>query len=332
MKDEIQRAEQSAPFQKMMQTTVGNTINQGAVTIESERAIAEARGQMQLAKMFPRDLHAANAELMDACKLPSLAQVAFYSVPRGGGKVSGPSIRIAEEIARVWGNIEYGHRELSRGEGKSEIEVYAWDKQTNARTSRQMTVMHIIDTREGPKKMRDQKEIDDKIANVASKQLRGRILALLPKWLVESALEECRKTLAGDNTLPLSERVRRMTTAFAQFGVTNAQLEKYIGHKLDEVNTDELVELVGVFNAIREGAKAADYFAPTEAVTAASITEQALSRARKPRAQPAAAPAEVETREYADGTTATGVAPLPEHSPAEQERAEESAGAAADVF
>jgi hypothetical protein len=327
MKELTQRPEQDTAFQKMLATSASN-VNAGAVAIESERAIAEARGQMQLAKMFPRDLHAANAELMDACKLPSLAQVAFYSVPRGSKSVSGPSIRIAEEIARVWGNIEYGHRELSRGDGKSEIEVFAWDKQTNARTSRQMTVMHVVDTRDGPKKMRDQKEIDDKIANVASKQLRGRILALLPKWLVEAALEECRKTLAGDNTLPLSERVRRMTTAFAQFGVTNAQLEKYVGHKLEEVNSDELIELVGVFNAMKEGAKAADYFTPTANDTAEELTKAAIQRARKP----APAALVVETREYADGTSATGVAPLPEQSPAEQEAAPEATEEVREFF
>jgi len=110
----------------------------------------------------------------------------------------------------------------------------------------------------------------------------------MPKWLVEAALDECRKTLAGDNTMPLSERVRRMTAAFSQFGVTQAQLEKYVGHKLEEVNQDELVELLGVFNAIRDGAKVTDYFGTTESDAAKDITKAAIERAaRKPRAIPA---------------------------------------------
>lgn len=246
----------------------GHGMNVGAVAIESERAIAEARGQMQLAKMFPRDLQSAYAELMDACKLSALAEVAFYNVPQGGGKVSGPSIRLAEEVARVYGNFEYGHRELSRQEagpgpkdfGKSEVEVYAWDKEKNNRSIRQITVFHVLDTRDGPRKLRDQKDIDNKIANVASKQVRGRILALMPKWMVEAAIQECRKTLAGNNDVPLSDRVRRMTQAFAKFGVSAEHLENHLGHKLDAILADELVDLQGIFNAIKEGVPPSEYF------------------------------------------------------------------------
>lgn len=279
-------------------------INSGSVEIESQRAIAEAQGQLILAKRFPRDLNAAYAELMDSCKLQALARVAFYSVPRGKGQVSGPSIRLAEEIARVFGNFEFGHRELSRTDGKSEIEVYAWDKEKNNRSIRQITVMHTIDTQQGPRKLRDQKDIDDRIANVASKQARGRILALMPKWLVESAIEECKKTLAGTNSEPIAVRVRKMTQGFAAFGVNPDHLERYLGHKLDDTTLDELVELIGVFNAIKDGAKAGEYFEaasgpdlPTVPPAGPQITPPAndnaphpaaARRQRQPREQPPA--------------------------------------------
>lgn len=235
--------------------------NVGAVAIEQERAIAEARGQMQLAKMFPRDLNAAYAELMSACKIPGLASVAFYNVPRAGGTVSGPSIRLAEEIARCYGNFEYGHRELSRDAEKSEVEVYAWDKEKNNYSKRQLTVMHVRDTKQGQQKLRDQKDIDDKIANVASKQVRGRILALLPKFMVEDAIQQCRATLAGNSQEPIESRVRKMTQAFAVFGVTVEMLQQHIGHPLASVTADELVDLTGVYNSIRDGGiKASEFF------------------------------------------------------------------------
>lgn len=281
--------------------------NHGAVAIEQERAIAEVQGQLILAKRFPRDLNAAYAELMEACALPAMANVAFYAVPRGGSKVTGPSIRLAEEIARVFGNFEFGHRELARGDGKSEVEVYAWDKQTNNRSIRQITVMHTMDTREGPKKLRDQKDIDDKIANVASKQVRGRILAMMPKWLVESAIEKCKQTLAGNSEEPMSVRVRKMTQAFAKFGVTASALETYLEHKLDDVVLDELVDLTGIFNAIKDGAKASDFFGAKEAeaeasaATANKLAESAKAGAtRAPRKQAAAQPEQpAETAEKA---------------------------------
>ena len=267
------------------------TANVGAVAIEQERAIAEVQGQLVLAKRFPRDLNAAYAELMESCALPAMANVAFYAVPRGGGKVTGPSIRLAEEIARVFGNFEFGHRELSRGDGKSEVEVYAWDKQTNNRSIRQITVMHTVDTKDGPRKLRDQKDIDDKIANVASKQVRGRILAMMPKWLVESAIEKCKETLAGGGSEPIGVRVRKMTQAFAKFGVTTKHLEDHLGHKLDDTTIDELVDLTGIFNAIKDGAKPSEFFGSKEEQAEASAnTASKLADAAKAGAagQPAA--------------------------------------------
>lgn len=272
------------PFSQLQQGSMPSPVNAGSVSIEQQRAIAEAQGQLILAKRFPRDLNGAYAELMEACKLPALAEVAFYTLPRGNKSVTGPSIRLAEEIARVYGNFQYGHRELSRDDKKSEVEVYAWDMEKNNYSKRQITVMHVMDTRDGPRKLRDQKDIDDKIANVASKQVRGRILALVPKWLSEAAIAECRKTLAGTNDMPIGERVRKMTQAFAKFGVTVKHLETYLGHSLDAVDTDEIADLTGIFNAIKEGAKIADYFGEVE--TEANVaTAEALTQASQEGAQ-----------------------------------------------
>lgn len=313
-----------------------SSVNAGAVAIEQERAVAEAKGQMQLAKMFPRDLNAVYAELMEACKLPAMANVAFYSVPQGGSKVTGPSIRLAEQIAACVGNFEFGHRELSRVEatatnfGRSEIEVYAWDKEKNNRSIRQITVLHVLDTKDGPRRLRDQKDIDNKIANVASKQARGRILALLPKWLVEAAVEECKKTLAGNNDQPLSVRVRAMTQAFAKFGVTTEHLEKHLGHSLDGVLADELVDLMGVYSALKEGVSPSEFFGENQVddgkQAAASLQQSAQAGAAaapeaaapaatpRPTARPTRAAAQKPAQAEAPAATATPASAAPEVS------------------
>lgn len=270
-------------------------VNAGAVSIEIERAVAEAKGQMQLAKMFPRDLNDVHAQFMKSCKMPAFANVAFYSVPQGGSKVTGPSIRFAEEIARVFENFEYGHRELSRIEagpgpkdfGRSEVEIYAWDKQTNNRQIRQITVLHVLDTKDGKRKLRDEKDIDNKIANVASKQMRGRIIAMMPKWLVEEGMEECRKTLSGNNSEPLDVRVRKMTQAFATYGVTTDHLAAYLGHPLDQVLADELVNLTGVYNALKEGTPASEFFGGEKEPEKDDKTAAALADAAKGASKPA---------------------------------------------
>lgn len=298
--------------------------NVGAVAIEQERAIAEAQGQLVLAKRFPRDEMAAHAKLMNSCKLPGLASVAFYNVPRAGGSVSGPSIRLAEEIARVYGNFEYGHKELSRSEGKSEVLVYAWDKENNNYSTRQITVMHVLDYKDKVTKqnmsrpLHDQKDIDDKIANVASKQMRGRILALLPKWMVEDAIQQCRATLAGNVQEPIEARVRKMAQAFAVFGVTVDMLQNYLGHPLTAVTADQLVDLIGIHNAIRDGGiKASEFFGGGDEPEAKPQPDSIA----KLNAQVAAAPANENkaprtTKVKASPAPAAEVTPEPEPDPA----------------
>jgi len=316
MNDVTTRDTEDQPPMPVHQQRAGlpTAANAGAVSIEIERAIAEARGQMQLAKMFPRDVNAAYAELMESCKQPAMAQAAFYSVPRGGQNVTGPSIRLAEEIARVYGNFEFGHRELSRGNGKSEVEVYAWDKQANNRSIRQITVAHIIDTRGGPKPCRDQADIDALIANKASKQVRGRILALVPKWLEAAAIEQCKKTLAGGSDKPISVQVRDMITAFAKYGVTLQHVEKYLEKKTDECTLDDLVELRGVYTALREGAPVGDYFGEKKAAEEAPAAPQigAPANDNQPAAHPATAGRKrQQSKDAAEPGAGTVVAPVP---------------------
>lgn len=306
--------------------------NVGAVAIEQERAIAEAQGQLILAKKFPRNLTASHAELMESCSIKSFAEAAFYSVPNRG---SGPSIRFAEEVARVYGNFQYGHRELGRADGKSEVEVYAWDMEKNNRSIRQITVMHVLDTKNGAKRLTDQADIDNKIANVASKQIRGRILALMPKWIVADAIERCKATLAGTTDEPVSVRVRKMSQAFSKYGVTVDHLEKHLGHGLDDTTVDEIVELVGIFNAIKEGAKPSDFFSAKEAEaeasagTAAKLADSAKAgAATKPKAtraavaQPAqkeSTPAEKNSKPVEEATPpVTEEAPAAELPPADE--------------
>ena len=78
-------------------------INQGTIAIEASRAIAEAQGKLVIAKRFPRDEVQSYAKAMEACQRPTMAAKAFYSFPRGGQTVEGPTIRFAEELARCWG-------------------------------------------------------------------------------------------------------------------------------------------------------------------------------------------------------------------------------------
>ena len=237
-------------------------VNAGTVAIEAERAIAEAQGKLVIAKRFPRDQALAYQRVMEACSRPGLADEAMYAYKRGGATVTGPSIRLAEELARCWGNIDYGIRELSRKTGESEMEAYAWDLETNTVTSQKFTVKHVRDTRDGRYDLTDERDIYEIGANMGARRLRARLLAILPPDLVESAVARCRATLAGNVEVPLADRVRAVVDAFSALGVSAQLLERYLRKPLAEVLPEELGDLRAIYKAVKDGtAKASEFFA-----------------------------------------------------------------------
>ena len=229
------------------------SINEGTVTIESSRAGAEAQGKLVIAKNFPRDEVEVYAKAMEACKRKSLAEKATYSYPRAGSTISGPSIRLAEELARCWGNIDFGVKELSQKEGESEMQAYCWDMETNTISSQTFVVPHVIDTTSGPKKLTKHRDIYENNANMAGRRLRARILAVLPPDLVEAAVNECKKTLAGNNEIPLSDRIKKMAVALEKFGVKTDVIEKRLERKLETMTADDLAEYIGIYNSLKDG-------------------------------------------------------------------------------
>ena len=276
--------------------------NVGAVAIEQERAIAEAQGKLIIAKRFPRDEARAFQMAMDSCSRPGLAAVATYKFPKGK-IVTGPSIRLAEELARCWGNIDYGIRELSRKEGVSEMEAYAWDLQTNTMSSQKFTVRHVRDKQEGGVSLESERDIYEVTANMGARRLRARLLAILPPDLVAAAEGQCRDTLKGNTQLPIADRVRSLLGMFVNYGVKEQQLSKYLGKSLDEVIEEDLVNLHEVYNSIQQGiSKPSEWFGgqaeqpkPDEGLGAA-LAEQAAKATKKEPTQDEKRQAYVENR------------------------------------
>ena len=251
-----------------------DNINQGTVAIEASRAIAEAQGKLVIAKRFPRDEVAAFAKAMEACQRPAMAEKAFYSFPRGGQKVEGPTIRFAEELARCWGNIDYGIKELSQDDGKSEMQAYAWDLETNAQSVQNFTNPHQREVGKKMQTLTSQRDIYENNANMATRRLRSRILAILPSWFVEECIVECKRTIAGNNDTPLIDRVKKMVLQFAKLGVTQEQIEARLKRKVDTMTIDDFTDYIGIYNAIKNGeSKVADWF---EAEKVASELTDAL--------------------------------------------------------
>lgn len=227
-------------------------VSQGTVAIESSRAITEAQGKLLLAKHFPRDYTHAYAKAMEACQRKGFAEKAFYSFPRGKETVTGVTIRFAEVLAACYGNVDYGIKELSHKEGRSEMQAYAWDLETNTVSSQNFTVEHVRETKFGNNKLTSQRDIYEKTANDGARRMRSRILAILPPDMIEDCITECKKTLSGGNSVPLADRIKQLVVYFQKKGVTQEMLEKRLNHKVEAMSPEEVSDYIGIYNGINQ--------------------------------------------------------------------------------
>ncbi|MEK4029386.1 hypothetical protein MKZ02_12735 [Pseudobacillus sp. FSL P4-0506] len=220
----------------------------------ASREMEEVKGAIFLAKQFPRNVFQSEQRILDSCKRPALAQVAMYQYPRGGTKVTGPSIRLAEVLAQNWGNISFGVKELEQRPGESVAMAYAWDLETNVRQEKTFTVKHSIGTKKGLKQLTDPRDIYEKVANDGSRRLRACILGIIPGDIVDKAIAECEETLRGNNKGPLKDRVASALKAFKeQHRVTQDMIEERFGYNAEAFTEYDYLELIKIFNSLKDG-------------------------------------------------------------------------------
>lgn len=220
----------------------------------TSRQTQEVQGQIIMAKKFPRDYIASCNRIMQACQRKGLAEKAMYEYPRGGTKVVGPSIRLAEALAQNWGNMSFGIVELEQKSGESQVMAYAWDLETNTRQEKIFSVPHIRSTKKGNVPLTDPRDIYEMVANQGARRLRSCILGIIPGDVVEDAMEQCNKTMIGKSEKPIIDLVKDMAAIFEkEFSVPLEAIEKYIGCKSSAFSMNDLVRLKRVYTSLKDG-------------------------------------------------------------------------------
>ena len=295
-----------------------------ATTIEQSRAVAEVQAAVVLAQSRPRDRSAAVSEMREVTAIDALAERAFFSFKRGGENVSGATIHLARELARIWGNVDYGVKELSRDDarGVSEMLAFAWDLQTNTRTETTFLVPHKRDTKSGRKALVDLRDIYENNANNAARRLRECIFGILPVWLTDDAQERCRETLAKGGGKPLEIRVADAIGHFGRLGVGRDRLEARIGRPASAWRPEDVAGLGVLARSLKNGETTIDAEFDEETKTtgdAATAFERAATGEKPPATERA------DARHVPDATAAQSpeatkpkeeTAPTPAENPA----------------
>lgn len=262
-----------------------------ATTIEQSRAIAQVQGALVVAQQHPRDTMAAATRMREACENPRLAERAFFSFPRGGQTVSGASIHLATELARCWGNLDYGIAELRRDDARHESEMlaYAWDQEVNLRVTSTFIVPHRRDKKNGSEILTDMRDIYESNANNGARRLRECIFRALPRAYTEEAQELCRLTLEHGGGEPIEARREKLVEAFAALGVSPKRLAKRVGKAVDRFTAYDLGELKIAYRSIRTGeADAGELFPDDSGAEAAAELSKPQQPAQEARPAPAA--------------------------------------------
>ncbi len=235
---------------------------------DQSHEIAEVQAAYVVAQSRPRNLAAAVARILATCERASMAEVAFYTYPRGATQVTGPSIRLAEVLAQSYGNIRCGVREVGRIEDNgiptAEVISYCVDLETNFGDERRFLVPLVRKAGGKVKILDDARDQYEHIANQGARRKRAAILAVIPADVQEAAVQRCHDTLkkAGAQEGKLAERIEKMTGMFQEkFQVSTEMLEKYLGHKVKATTEVELVRLKGVVRSLLDGhSKPEEYF------------------------------------------------------------------------
>ncbi|MCS4277921.1 hypothetical protein M2390_003137 [Mycetocola sp. BIGb0189] len=250
----------------MTEIVLPNTASSQATAIEQSRAVAEVAAAVRVAQEFQRDEQQVEVDLPKITGRLAIANRAFYEVPNRG---AGMSVHIARELARLWGNIDYGVRELSRDDvvGESEMQAWAWDQEKNVRSTRSFIQPHAKSLRNGGRKaLTDLNDIYLNNQNTAARAVRECIFTVLPGWLTATAEAQLKDTLKRGDGKPIEQRRTDATTMFDELGVTLRQLETRLGAAQTAWQPKDLATLARIYSTVTQDGISIGEFFPEQAV------------------------------------------------------------------
>lgn len=246
-----------------------------ATAVEQARAVAEVQAAVVVAQERPRDVFRSIERMRQAVSQKALADRAFYSLPRAGGRVEGSTVHLARELAGCWGNVDYGVREMRRDDdaGVSEMQAWAWDQENNVRSSRSFVVPHARMKDKRRVALTDLGDIANNNNSVAARAVRETIFTILPVWFRTEAEERATATLngqGGDKTQ--AQQVADAVGHFqSQWNVSKDQLEESVGRPSKSWTAQDLAGLRVLSSELARGEKRVDDEFPPAAVTVAEI-------------------------------------------------------------
>jgi hypothetical protein len=303
---------------KSIEKTGLSTRSEQEFELATSSAEATARYEMEgaivMARRFPRNEDKAFSSIMKACSRPTFAADCCYSFPRGGEAIEGPSVYLAREAARCWGNIRYGVDIIRDDAGNRQIRGWAWDMETNTRVAAEDSFAKLAYRKKGGWVKPDERELRELTNRRAAIMIRNCILSLIPSDLIEDAVKESKKTLEKGAAANPDEARKLVIKAFAAIGVPVDELEKYLKHPLAQSSPAEIANLRTVYKSISDGnSKWSEYVEPSEkSASNGPVSGESLTNGNggPPEGNARCAPREERQTESPPGSDDSSLSPL----------------------
>lgn len=242
MENELLPQETEQPQVELLQ--VSNTESLAALNR------SEIDVQIATAKQYPRNLSQVLNNIETLATLDEkTASDCFYMLRRNGKLIEGPSVRMAEIIASSWGNIRVQARIIGNDGKMITAQGVCHDLENNYAVSSE--VKRRTTDKNGKTYTDDMQVVTGNAACAIA--MRNALFKVVPMALVKKVMDKAKKVSLGEST-SLEETRTNMLAYFQKIGVDEKKIFDYLSvSKIEEINTDMVVELRGLATAINEG-------------------------------------------------------------------------------
>ena len=284
---------------------------------------AEIDTQIATANRYPRSVKRFKASALELATLDEeTAGSMFYSLPRSGKTIEGPSTRMAEVVGSCWKNLRYQARVIDIGKEFVTAQGMCFDLENNVAAS--VEVMRRITDKRGNRYNDDMIGVT---ANAAcSIALRNAIFKIVPRALWADIYEAARVTSIG-KAETMEARRSKVIDYFAKMGIDEKRVCAAVQRGgREDLTTDDIITLRGFATAIKAGDTSVDaVFNPQpEQATPRSNAEKVAAAVESTKAKIAKPHADAKPTAETPGSAT----PTPEEIEAikERERREYEAG------
>ena len=211
--------------------------------------------QISTAKQYPRNIQVVKQKMLSFATLDEeTAASCFYSLPRAGKTIKGPSVRLAEIAIACYGNIKAGAQIVNNDGRNVTARAFCFDLENNVTIAIEKN--RKITNREGKTFSEDMQTTTSNAA--CSIALRDAIFKVVPLALVKPIYEKAMQVAIGD-AKSLSERRTVALNQLSKVTATEDMVLYKLGYDdIEQITDKDLMNLFGMFNAIKDGESTVD--------------------------------------------------------------------------